>query len=354
MSQPGATPASRWIGGGEGDAWDRELALMPEAMRDVYFEWEYVSLYAAEGTEPGCFVYSEGDCRFFYPFLFQRVRPDGARADLSTAYGYGGPLVASDDPAFAARARAKFRKEAVSRGAIAELIKFHPLLGNEVALPGLLDRVVPVCPVVYADLQIDAQRRWEQVYTHANRKNINKARRANATVHMEGGDAEWAAFRRLYAATMVNNAAADFYHFSDDYFRAIRERLPSHHRLVTVRLEGEIVAAMIVLLGTRFVHCHLIGTDRAAIPFGVNNLLHHELIVWAAAQGYERLLIGGGRGNAEDDTLLRFKRNFSDLLATFHVGETVLDAAGYDAACAGWRDANPGRDVVERLLSYRY
>lgn len=354
MMASGQPTTSRWLGPADGAAWDEELSALPPELRDVYFERAYVSMYAAEDCDACCYVYAEGASRFFYPFLVQRLPSRADRVDLSTAYGYGGPLVVSDDAGFAARAHGALRQEAAERGVVAELIKFHPLLGNHAALEGILDRVVPVCPVVYADLTIDAQYRWEHVYTHANRKNINKARRAQATVDMEGGDAEWAAFRRLYAATMVNNAASDFYHFSDQYFQAIREQLSEHHRLVTVRVAGEIVAAMIVLLGARYAHCHLIGTDRAAVTLGVNNLLHHELIEWAAGQGYERLLIGGGRGNTEDDSLLRFKRNFSDLTATFYVGENVLDASSYREARDAWQQANPERTISDRLLSYRY
>jgi CelD/BcsL family acetyltransferase involved in cellulose biosynthesis len=345
--------ASAWISAADAKAWDDELARFPAESRDVYFEREYLSLYASADRQAWAFVYSEGAARYFLPFLLQAIPSKPGSADVTTPYGYGGPIVANGDAAFAARAHRHFQDQSRDRGVIAELLKFHPLIENHLLVADVVGKVVPVCPIVYVDLALEAEHRWQHVYTHANRKNINKAQRSGVAISMEAGDAEWAAFRRLYADTMRANDAAEFYWFSDEYFAAIRERLADNHRLVTASHDGRIVAALLVLMGPRFVHCHLIGTDREAMALGTNNLLHHELILWASAQGFERLMIGGGRGNEEDDSLLRFKRNFSTTLATFRVGESVLLPERYHEILDEWQRSNPDRDMDGRLLRYR-
>ena len=65
------------------------------------------------------------------------------------------------------------------------------------------------------------------------------------------------------------------------------------------------------------INCHLIEMNRDSMKHGVNNFLHHELIVWAKARGYKNMLIGGGRTNAEDHPLLKFKKNFSNSTKDF-------------------------------------
>ena len=342
-----------WLTDAAAPDWMRHFERLPDELRDVYFDAEYVRLYETDGRQAQCFIYTADASIFFYPFLLQSVPSHPGLFDITTAYGYGGPICNVADAEFIADAYANFRSEARQRGVIAELVKFHPLLENHRVVVNELTRVIPVCPIVYVDLTIDPQYRWEKIYTHANRKNIKKALRANVTVQMVAGDAEWAAFRRLYADTMVANSAGDFYHFSDEYLSRIRERLASKHILVTATLDGEVVAAMIVLLGTRYAHCHLIGTDRDALPLGVNHLLHHELILWCAGRGYQQLVIGGGRGNDDDDSLLRFKRNFSDATASFFVGESILSDAQYHDVCEEWVRANPARSQSDRVLCYR-
>ena len=353
MTTEATAGTARWIDDVSAPEWGESLERLPTELRDVYFQPGYVRLYEDAWHQAQCFVYCEGSSVYYYPFLVQQIPAHPGMFDITTAYGYGGPISTSSDVDFAGRAHAEFIAHARERGVIAELVKFHPLLENHHLAGKTSMRVVPVCPIVYVDLRQDEQHRWDHVYTHANRKNVNKAKRAGAVVDFDGGDDAWTSFERLYAKTMATNAATDFYHFSPAYFAGIRQRLGPHHRLVTVRLAGNVVAALIVLLGSRFAHCHLLGTDRAVMSVGVNNLLHHELILWTAAHGYERLLIGGGRGNDADDSLLRFKRNFSDTLATFFVGESIISHAGYQAVCDAWRSSNPERNMGNRLFGYR-
>ncbi len=351
MSPSGASE-SEWIESSLSPAWPAALRKLPAQIRDIYSQPEYLWLYEDAEQTAHCFVYREDERTFVYPFMLRPIPGSDGLTDISTPYGYGGPVTSDSDPAFIGRARMEFLHCAQGRGVIAELIKFHPLLGNHVLMESQL-RVIPVCPVVYVDLGVDPAERWRHVYTHANRKNINKAARSGIKISFDGGDEQWSAFRRLYAQTLKANSAASFYEFSDAYFRGIRERLASRHILVTAVLNDVIVCGLIVLLGAENAHCHLIGTDRVAMSNGVNNLLHHELVGWAAGHGYKRLLVGGGRGNSEDDSLLRFKRNFSDLSATFFVGESVIAGDAYQQLCDEWRATYPERDRNDRLLLYR-
>ena len=120
--------------------------------------------------------------------------------------------------------------------------------------------------------------------------------------------------------------------------------------IISVDLDSKCCAAMLGLFGSENIYCHLIGTDRDSMKHGVNNFLHHELIVWAKARGYKNMLIGGGRTNAEDDPLLKFKKNFSNSAKEVFVGERVFNSDAYEKLKSEFQSAG---NNVERLLFYR-
>jgi Acetyltransferase (GNAT) domain len=344
---------SSWIGYEGRQQWIDFLQRFPEEMRDVYSLPDYVHLYETETDRAACFTYEEGSQAFLHCFLLCEIPGGSGYLDISTAYGYGGPIANSSDCNFVARAYAHFRQAAVSRRVVAELIRFHPLLNNQKLMSEVVIRLVDVCPTIHVDIDRDEEQRWSQIYSHANRKNINKARRQGVQIIFGQEPALWDAYHELYTETMEANHATGFYYFSPVYYERLRETLQDHYTLAAAHLEGRIVSVLLLLFGRTFAHCHRIGTKRDLMPLGVNNLLHHEVIRWCRAQGMAKLLIGGGRGNTDEDPLFRFKRQFSDVSGRFFVGESILDADSYSRLCEQWAAANPGQDETARLLKWR-
>jgi hypothetical protein len=336
------------------DVWRQKLAALPPRLQDVYFVPAYAALYADDSAHAECFISEDGERLYLYPFIRRPIPGAPGAFDLSTPYGYGGPISNSEDEAFLAAARAHFEAAARSRGVIAEVIKFHPLLQNHSLLrkAAYSGKITHVSNTVFVPMDVPETQRWTNVYTHANRKNVNKARRAEARFTLGCSTGAWEAFERLYQGTMAARQAESFYSFSAEYFGRIRQTLDGRHTLAAVTVGGRYAAVMLVLLGERFAHCHLLGTDPEFLPAGVNNFLHHELIAWCVANGYEALHIGGGRTPAPEDSLLAFKRNFSDQLAAFHVGECVFDAPLYEKLVAQWQERHPGK-TSHKLLRYR-
>lgn len=348
-------PSEHWLTYTDKKEWQALLHRFPEEKQDVYFQPDYVRLYAQDDDEACCFVYIKGESFFLYPFLFSAVPFLENYFDISTPYGYGGPIATTTDNAFLAEALNAFYGHAKRQNVIAELIKFHPLLDNASLFSFLFPgEIFDVCPTAYVDIVHDKEHLWDTVYTHANRKNINKAIRNNFSVSFSQSPDVWQAFKKLYATTMSANDASEAYLFPDSYYSRIQQYLHNNYILASCQQEdGTIAAVLILLLGIRFAHCHLLGTDRAAMKHGINNLLHHETINWCAQKGFSHLHIGGGRGNTEEDPLFKFKKNFTDKQGVMRVGEHILDPDQYHKACDRWQTANPGRPMVDRLLKYR-
>lgn len=345
---------SSWLSYVEKQRWVDFLARFPEEMRDVYYLPDYVHLYESETDRATCFTYEEGSRAFLHCFVLREIPDGGGYRDICTAYGYGGPIANSNDRDFVARAYAHFRQAALDRRVVAELIRFHPLLNNQ-DLMSAADGVtlVDVCPTVHVDIDRDEAERWSHIYTHANRKNINKARRHGVQVIFGQEPSLWDTYHELYRETMEANQATLFYYFPPIYYERLRETLKDYYTLVAAQLEGRVVSVLLLLFGPVFAHCHRIGSKRERMSLGINNLLHHEVIQWCRAQGIEKLLIGGGRGNAEDDLLFRFKKQFSDVQGRFFVGESVLNSEAYSRLCQQWAATDPGTYVSDRLLKWR-
>lgn len=335
--------------------WTTWLSRFPERAQDIYFTPEYTRLYAKTDEEACCYIYSNSKNIFFYAFIYSPVPYLTDHYDIITPYGYGGPITNTSDPVFLAEALEKFHQKAKERKIIAEVIKFHPLIQDISIFSKIYKgKIFDICTTMYVDIENDKENLWDNIYTHANKKNINKALRNNFTVSFSREQHSWLEFKRLYTETMRANNADESFLYPEEYFLHVQKHLSENYILATCQQENVIVAVLLVLLGKRFAHCHLLGTDREAMKHGVNNLLHHELINWCAQHGYELLHLGGGRGNSEDDPLLKFKQNFTDKQLTFCVGENILDAEHYALACQRWQTENPDRTSHGRLLKYRF
>jgi len=344
---------SFWLDYSRKHIWKDWLLRLPYDKRDIYYDPDYAALYT-DSANVNCYIYTKKENVYLYPFIIRPIPEAKGYFDISTPYGYGGPIFNTEDTAFLNEAYRCFYKEALERNIIAEVIKFHPLLCNYLAMAGIFKgEIKRMCSTVYVDINVEEEHRWRNIYTHMNRKNINKARRSNIETRTGQDEKIWQAFKLLYKETMNANEAGRFYFFSSNYFKKIKLNLSNNYILISCSVNKRIVSAMLVLLSEAYAHCHTIGTDRRFMKTGVNNLLHHELILWCKENRYEKLHIGGGRTDDENDTLLRFKKNFSDNVSFMYVGESVLNPDIYNQLCREWSLKNPGKQDTKQLLKYR-
>jgi hypothetical protein len=345
---------SMWLDYSKKVVWMEWFHRLPKNKQDIYFHPELMKLYEAENKKANCFIFSKNGSFLMYPFLKQEISQAEGYFDITTPYGYGGPIANTDSFDFLQEAYDCFYDEAKNKNIIAEVIKFHPLINNHLSIEGIFrGDILEICPTVYVDLDIDDDLRWKSIYTHANRKNINKAKRNKMGVRFEQGEVAWMEFQKLYEANLDHNKVDPFYYFSSQYYQMIRENLETNYVLVSCEMENKIVTSMLVFLGGAFAHCHLIGTDQTSKSLGGNNLLHHELILWCKEKKCKFLHIGGGRSSSETDNLYRFKANFSDKSAKFMIGENVLNVEKYEELSTLWLRNNQDHPSSHQLLKYR-
>ncbi len=322
-------------------AWEDWLGM---ATRDIYHTAGYHDLArsSGEGT-PKLVVVGDRRRGLAWPYLLRPVREieslaDFDATDVTSVYGYPGPLAWGVRPGDRFVARAWFETVSVWReqGAVAVFTRFHPLLDNASLVPARSlstydprpsEGVMAVGPTVSIDCTLSDDAVMAQ-YARALRQHIAAGRRAGLVTVEDEDWVDLDAFVRLYRETMVRNGAAAGYFFDRAYFDRLVAALSGHVHLLTTKLEGIPVAAGLFTELDGIVQAHLVGTStehRSLSPF---KLLLDDARVWARDRGDKVLHLGGGRGGRED-TLLSFKGEFSPRRHLFHIGRWVLDADSY-------------------------
>lgn len=310
--------------------WNALLARL--GLEDVYLRREYVE--SACLIEPGEATFLvEGEVVF--PCIVRGFRD---AVDVTTPYGYGGPVAAGGD---ADAFYAAYEEWCAARAVVSTFVRFHPLYANQ--RYARID-VEPLGSTVAWRLQ-DGDL-FEGLHSH-HRRVIRKAQRAELEVAVDEAPS-LDEFVALYERTMARLDAESFYLFTPEYWESLRG-LPL--LLVSARREGELLASVLCFASKPWLHYHLGASSDEGRRVGASHLVLYEAASWARDDGYELFHLGGGVGGRAD-SLFEFKLRFDPGgQRDFAVGKAIHDEdayrelAGVAAGAAGffpaYRDTSP-------------
>jgi len=277
---------------------------------DVYLKREYVE--SACTIEAGTPTYlSEGEAVF--PCIVREFR--GA-LDVTTPYGYGGPVAAAGDADAFYTGYEDWCRE---HGVVSTFVRFHPLYENQRYARIAVD---PLGSTIAWRLQ--AGELFERLHSH-HRRVIRKAQRAGLDVSVEEAPSldEFAA---VYERTMARLDADSFYLFTPDYWESLRA-LPL--LLVSARSGGRQVASVLCFAAKPWLHYHLGASSDEGRRVGASHLVLYEAASWARAQRYDLFHLGGGVGGRAD-SLHEFKSRFDPGAdREFAIGRAIHDETAY-------------------------
>ena len=339
----------------EADQWHHYLGMMPERQRDIYFAPEYYSLYQNYGDgEACCFVYErEGDI-VLYPFLRNPITPLGYKLDkeyfdIQGAYGYNGIIASNQSVDFINSFWEEFDEWCQENDVVAEFSRFHPLLNNHL-LASLKMKTFYSRHTVALDLTDDDI--WIHQISSKNRNMIRKAEKEGVTI-VESDDYD--TFMELYNGTMSDLHAEKFYFFPKQYYDEYKQTFKGKSLLCLAMLDGKAIAGSMFMFSDEYAHYHLSARNREYSRYAANNLILWYGIQKAKERGCKWLHFGGGTTGEDDDSLLKFKKEFSKTLYEFWIGKRVHNQAVYDQIVEQWKNKYP--DSYEhnhvRLLGYR-
>lgn len=266
------------------------------------------------------FLLFEDERGFWLHSSHKAVVPNTAHFDLQSAYGYGGPVSDCDDPSFRLDAWGEYKKLCRNAGIVVEFVRLHPLASWQAyAGTTVFDR-----ETVMIDVQSHA---WRSSYESRCRRHIKKAERSAIRVVEYAVQESYKKFANFYREGMSRIAAKEFYLFDDGYFDAI-SRLKGV-RLLACTLEGEWIAAVLLLFGGSCVEYHLSATTELGRQLRATNLLIDAAAQLASNEGLSAVYLGGGTDGRPDNALLRFKTSFSPMRLRYNYGYEIHDSAFY-------------------------
>lgn len=334
------------------DEWNEYLGYYYDSQKDIYYFEEYVKLYETESAKALCAVCQDGSKILLMPFLRKEI--DGYY-DFETAYGYGGPKANTDDQIWIDLALEEMRVLFVSEKYVCGFVRFHSLLNNAVKcrehIQIYFDRNTVAINTEESEGDI-----WSNQIISKNRNMIRKAENNGLVYAAEYGFESLPEFVTLYNSTMQRLDAEEFYFFDEEYYRLFAKEFRNKAFLGTVKKEGELICAALFMYSKDYGHYHLEGSNHEYSKLAANNLL-----LWKTALEFHRLGIkefhlGGGYNGEPDNSLLKFKKSFSNNMKDFYIGKWIFNESKYKELKDEWAINNPNKvdKFGKLLLCYRY
>jgi hypothetical protein len=318
-------------------AWVACWASWPH--HEVYAHPRYVQLYAESPAQRAmCAAWKGPDIRIVYPFILRDLTSESfwihnliPAFDIATPYGYGGPWIwgSGDRIAAASAFWMSFNAWAEAHRIVAEFIRFALFPDTLLPYPGQREERLQN---VVRDLTPDTDTLWMD-FRQKVRKNVNHAQRSGIQVELDPYGVRLNDFMRVYESTMKRREAGSDYFFSQHYLERIHNDLPGQFMYFHALYEGQVVSTELVLVSADHVYSFLGGTDQSAFHLRPNDLIKHEIILWAKQQEKRRFILGGGCEPA--DGIFTYKLAFAPSgTVPFFIGRRVLDQPLYDQLVA--------------------
>lgn len=211
---------------------------------------------------------------------------------------------------------------------------------------------------VVLDLEQSYDTIWGNEYSSQNRNMIRKAQKNGHTskVLLNPTNEEIDKFITIYKKNMEMVGAEKYYFFNNKFFYNTFSKLKDYVLLINIEdSNASVVSSTIFFHYKDFFHYHLSGRTVNA-DNSVNNFLLDEAVKYAQGLGVKTFHLGGGRSCAKDDSLLKFKGNFSKTRLPFYIGKKIHNQEVYDEIVRQWEAKYPEKKekYKNHLLKYRY
>ncbi len=310
------------------DLWGNALN---SCVHDVYHtaEWIAASRHCDDGVAMAVYV-CLGDQVALYPFLKRDIKND--MWDVTSAYGYGGPIFHQDATlewmeASLASAICML-KEA---GCVSWFIRLHPLLNSSWSSSvGLVENHGQTISV---DLRKSAEQHWRETRS-GHKGDIRKSIKAGIEIEFNKSPEALNAFINIYRATMSALDATDYYYFKDEYFQDLLDGLGDSLLLIMAKENDVYIGASMFTLNksSLIMQYHLSGTLPNYRHRQPSKLILHSAIKWGRDNSCSWLHLGGGVGSQED-ALFGFKKGFSQNSSVFQTHRIVVNNEKYIELC---------------------
>jgi hypothetical protein len=311
---------------------------------DFYHSWTYHSLDNTCGT-PMLFVYEEGDSFIAIPLLKREIQ-DSEYYDMSSVYGYSGPISNKDFQKLPSELVANFRTNFLEflkeEKIVTVFSRLNPFF-NQVELMEDFGGVVDNGKVVVFDLRISLEEQRSAYQERVLRK-VKHLKKLGFYVKEANSKEDVKIFTEIYTLTMLRVDASAAYYFDEAYFETLINSDEFDARLIFVYNKDDYaVCGAIVVITNGIMQAHLLGTRDNYLAESPAKLLTEEITIIGRELGVKYYNLGGGLGFKED-SLFRWKANFSGLTFDYRSWRYVANQEIYSSLLTK-QDIEPDSEV---------
>lgn len=325
----------------EKEQWNSTLNEFKD--KDVYFEYAYFDLYRSEGEKPVLAFMESEYGKVAYPFMLRDIYFHGNMRetievgkffDISTPYGYSGPIVEAASSDLKIKAMKlfyeRFSKFCIDKNIVSEFIKFSPILKNHECMNSTVD-VEFQKKMVAINLQDYGDPLYGEL-THTRLKLVNKRKRKGLVAFAELNPDNIDAQRDIYLDTMCRKHASLPFMFDKKYFDNMIQNIDTDILVINIYYEEELISFGLCFLSKDILYAHVAGTKSEYKHMSPSDLCYAESISWGHANGYKYQFLGGGLTSSEDDSLYLYKKSFSKNDTEFdsYLGKKIWNSEDYN------------------------
>tara|TARA_R110002167_G_scaffold10353_3_gene47654 strand:+ start:3435 stop:4496 length:1062 start_codon:yes stop_codon:yes gene_type:complete len=296
---------------------------------DFYHTYDYHITSKGKGEEAILIRYSEDGHSILLPVLIRKIEGTIYK-DATSVYGYPGPLVTNTSHDFDYGSfKSELQKLFMEMNIISIFSRLNPFIPcQENVLNGCGD-IETAGNVINIDLSKTTGEQ-ESAYQGRLRTYINKSRRL-CTIKKAETDAEVLKFIDMYYGNMKRVNAKKNYFFEKRYFFDLMNSTDFKTEiLLTIHNETQkIIGGAMFIKKSNIVQYHLSGTIAEYLYLNPVKLMIDEMRIIATKEKYTYFNLGGGVGSKED-SLFRFKSNFSKDFRAFKVWKCIVNKKIYD------------------------
>lgn len=340
----------------EHDEWKGYLVLLPQDRQDIYFTPDYYSLYQNYGDgEARCFIYEKDGDIALYPFLKNPITPlgyvlDKEYYDIQGAYGYNGLIASTDNAAFIGEFWREFDAWCQENDIIAEFMRFHPLMKNYKLGEGHF-RLIHDRNTVYLDLT-QSEEDIFLGFDKSTRKHIQKAEQSIEIRPAYYSEENVQIFNQIYRENMTHVHSIPYLFFSLEHFRNMFQM--DEIEFFIAYLDDKPIACYSGLVSKEYYGNYLRASLTDYNKTGVNTLMYWSMIKSAKAHGCHYVHFGGGTNSDPENSLLKYKMNYSKTLSEFWIGKKVHNQTVYNQIVEQWKERYPESYEAHKLMLLGY
>lgn len=310
----------------------------PKLYPDIYFTPAYGQASSPiDGGEPRLFEYEDENGKISHLYVLRKIPEDLTGGedyyDLSTPYGYGGPIILEcqgDREALVKGFAQAFTEKCQEGRVVSEFVRFHPLEKNVEDFDSVYQTEFHRHTIAtHVDVEDPIME-----FSKKTRKNCRRVKDQDLDFKVFNQPESLDVFTEIYYDTMERNEAEDFYYFDQDYFQSLLDHIGDQISILAIYKDGLCIASGLYFHYKKYAHAHLSGTRAGYLKYSPAYMLKYYGVYWAKEMGCEWFHYGGGTTDDPDDGLFRFKKKFSKTPPfDFYIGKKVYLEDVYKDLC---------------------